>query len=153
MRIVRAGIRPAAVVVASGLLLVGLPVAYFLTTYGCGEEEDRLAEVLAGEAVLDSGPDGADRKDRYRECDDDDRFVVVGTQYRHGDAPESALRFYGTTARADGWQPRTTKKGKVVPGCFTKPVGGTTAYLTVEGPDDDRLHVEIIADRAGSRWC
>ncbi|MEU6676372.1 hypothetical protein [Streptomyces sp. NPDC046925] len=138
---------------ALGLLLVGLPAACFLTSYGCGEEEDRLAEALAGEAVLDSVPEGADREDRYRECDDDDRFVVVGTRYRHGDSADGVLRHYEAAASAAGWRPRAAKGGNTVPGCFTKPVGGTTAYLTVEGPDDGRLHVEIIADRAGSPWC
>ncbi|MER5990549.1 hypothetical protein [Streptomyces viridosporus] len=38
-------------------------------------------------------------------------------------------------------------------GCFTESMGGTTAYLGVEGPDDGLLHVEIVADRAGSQRC
>ncbi len=142
-----AGIRAAAAVAVSGLLLAGLPALYFLTVHGCGEEEDRLAEVMSGETVLDAAPEGAGRKDRYQECDDDDRFVVVGARYRYDGSSENALRYYGEAARADGWRPRTA------PGCFTKPMGGTTAYLGVEGPDDGLLHVEIVADRAKSQWC
>lgn len=41
--------------------------------------------------------------------------------------------------------------------CFTKQTGGTTAYLTVTGPDDEpddgTVQAEIIADLAGSHWC
>ncbi|MGW1400494.1 hypothetical protein ACWCRF_17915 [Streptomyces sp. NPDC002405] len=147
------GYRLAAVVAVSGLLVVGLPVLYFLTTYGCGEDEDRLAGVMAGAAVLDTAPEGADAKDRYQGCDDDDRFVVVGTQYRYGGSAENALAHYGRAAGADGWRPMTTGRGETVSGCFTKSMGGTTAYLGIEGPDDGLLHVEITADRAGSQWC
>ncbi|MFD7699441.1 hypothetical protein [Streptomyces caelestis] len=137
----------------SGLLLTGLPALYFLTVHGCGEEEDRLAEVMAGETVLDAAPDGADGKDRYQECDDDDRFVVVGARYRYDGSPENVLRYYGETARADGWRPRAGAGDDTAPGCFAKSVGGTTAYLDVTGPDDGLLHVEIVADRAQSQWC
>ncbi|MGX1885453.1 hypothetical protein [Streptomyces sp. NPDC055287] len=149
------GPRLAAVVAVSGLLLVGLPASYFLTVYGCGEEEDRLAEVMAGAAVLDAAPEGTDgrEKNHYRECDDDDRFVVVGKQYRYDRSSNFALGHYREAARADGWRPRTTAEGETVPGCFTKAMGGTTAYLGVEGPEDGLLHVEIVADRAGSPWC
>ncbi|MGY0066939.1 hypothetical protein ACWZEH_08910 [Streptomyces sp. QTS137] len=138
---------------ASGLLLVGLPAVYFLTAYGCGEEEDRLAEAMAHETVLGTSPDGADRASRYRECDDDDRFVVVGTRYRYDGSPKTALRHYREAARADNWRPRTTDGGETVPGCFTKSVDGTTAYLGVESPEKDVLHVEIVADHAESQWC
>ncbi|WP_225877166.1 hypothetical protein [Streptomyces resistomycificus] len=137
----------------SGLLLTGLPALYFLTVHGCGEGEDRLAEVLAGETVLDAAPEGATREDRFQECDDDDRFVVVGARYRYDGSSREALRHYREAARADGWRPRALAGGGTSPGCFTKSVGGTTAYLVVEGPDDRLLHVEIVADRANSQWC
>ncbi|WP_181446585.1 hypothetical protein [Streptomyces sp. NTH33] len=52
------GLRLAAAVAVSGLVLVGLPAWYFLASYGCGEGEDRLAEVMAGAAVLDTAPKG-----------------------------------------------------------------------------------------------
>jgi len=148
-----AGFLLAGIVAVSALVLVGLPALYFLTFYGCGEEEDRLAEVMAGEAVLDAGPEGAGQGDFYRECDDDDRFVVAGVEYRYGGSRESALAHYWKAAQADGWRPRTTAGGEPVPGCFTKSVGGTTAYLGVEDPDDGVLQVGIVADRAGSEWC
>ncbi|MER6530773.1 hypothetical protein [Streptomyces sp. NPDC001508] len=147
------GSRLAVVVAVSGLVLVGLPAVCFLAAYGCGEDEGRLADVMAGAAVLDTAPEGADPEDRYRECDDDDRRVVVGTQYRYGGSAKSVLAHYQEAARADGWQPRTTAEGRTVPGCFTKSMGGTTAYLGTEGPDDGLLHVEIVADRAGSQGC
>ncbi len=138
---------------APGLLLLGLPALYFLTAYGCGEEEDRLAEVMAGSAVLDAAPEGAREEDRYRECDDDDRFVAVGRVYRYRGDEGSAQAFFREAARADGWRPRTTADGETVPGCFTASMGGTTAYLYLEGPDGGLLHVEVVADRAGTRWC
>ncbi|MFI9580616.1 hypothetical protein ACIHCQ_01935 [Streptomyces sp. NPDC052236] len=37
--------------------------------------------------------------------------------------------------------------------CFTKSVGGTTVYLTLESPAEGTLQVEIVADHAGSEWC
>ncbi|GAB3179490.1 hypothetical protein GCM10027162_32060 [Streptomyces incanus] len=148
-----AGTRAAAVVAVAGLLLVGLPTVYFLTTYGCGGAEDRLAEAMADEAVLGTAPEGADRASHDQECDDDDLFVTVGTQYRYDGSPKTALRHYREAARADGWRPRATAGGETVPGCFTKAVDGTTAYLTVEGPEEGVLHVDIIADHAESEWC
>ncbi len=148
-----AAIRSVATVAVAGLLLAGLPALYFLTVHGCGEEEGRLAGVMAGETVLDAAPEGADQRDRYQECDDDDRFVVVGARYRYHGSPEDVLRHYEEVARADGWRPRTAAGDEKAPGCFTKPMGGTTAYLGVEGPDDGLLHVEIVADHAKSQWC
>lgn len=92
---------------------------------------------------------GAGREESYRECDDDDLFVVVGARYRAGAAVrEDVLGHYRRAAVADGWQPGA------VSGCFTKAVGGTTAYLELEDPDaDGRFPVEIVADRAGGEWC
>lgn len=133
--------------------MVGLPAVYFLTTYGCGGAEDRLAEAMTDETVLGTAPEGADRASRYQECDDDDRFVAVGTQYRYDGSTRTALRHYREAAQADGWRPRTTAGGETVPGCFTKAVGGTTAYLTVEGPERGVLDVGIIGDHVESEWC
>ncbi|PZH16889.1 hypothetical protein C1I97_05835 [Streptomyces sp. NTH33] len=79
--------------------------------------------------------------------------MVVGTQYRYGGSPKSALAHYQKAAGADGRRPSTTAEGGTVSGCFTKSMGGTTACLGIEGPDDGLLHVEIVADRAGSQWC
>ncbi|MFI6034153.1 hypothetical protein ACIBBD_08290 [Streptomyces sp. NPDC051315] len=136
-------------VVAAGAVFLGAPAVYFLTDYGCGDAEDRLAGTLAGEAVLAAEPAGAGREETYRECDDDDLFVVVGARYRAGSAArQDVLAHYRRAAVADGWRPGP------VSGCFTKAVGGTTAYLELETPDaDGRFHVEIVADRAGSEWC
>ncbi|WP_344602910.1 hypothetical protein [Streptomyces glaucus] len=153
MKRIGAGVRLTAAVAVSGLLLLGLPALYFLAFYGCGEQEDQLAEVMAGETVLDAVPEGAGPKDRYQECDDDDRFVVVGTQYRYDGSPENALQHYEEVTRADGWRPRITAGGETVPGCFTKLMGGTTAYLDAGGPHDGLVQVEIVADRANSQWC
>ncbi|WP_405999594.1 hypothetical protein [Streptomyces sp. NBC_00829] len=147
------GTRPAAFVAFSGLLLVGLPALYFLTAYGCGEKEDRLAEVLARAAVLDAAPEGADPEDHYRECGDDDRFVVVGRRYQYRGSPESALGHYRKAAATDGWRPLPPAEGETVSGCFTKSMGDTTAYLDVDSPGDGLLSVEIVADHAGSQWC
>ncbi|BFO21537.1 hypothetical protein SHKM778_79250 [Streptomyces sp. KM77-8] len=79
--------------------------------------------------------------------------MVVGTRYRYGGSPKSALAHYREAARTDGWRPGTTAEGETVSGCFTRSMGGTTAYLEVEGPEGGLLHVEIVADRAGSQWC
>ncbi|MFE9623984.1 hypothetical protein [Streptomyces sp. NPDC006527] len=139
---------------AGGAVVVGAPALYFLTVYGCGEAEDRLAGALATEKVLDTQPPGAEREESYRSCDDDDLFVTVGARYKAAEsvaasapAPGSVLSHYRRAASADGWQ------AAAVPGCFTKPVGGTTAYLSVEEPDGGRFHVEITAEPDGGEWC
>jgi hypothetical protein len=141
----------AAGVLAAGLVTLGPPAAYFLFAYGCGEAEDRLAGALADEAVLEAAPGGARREETYRGCDDDDLFVGVGAQYQlagsAAGSPEGVLAHYRQAALADGWQARATS------GCFTKAVGGTTAYLQVESPVGGRFQVEITADREGSQWC
>lgn len=161
MRRLGAGLVRAGVVSgAFGLVLAGLPAVYFLTAYGCGGDEDRIAEVMAGEAVLDSAPQGAEEDERYRSCDEDDLFVVVGARYRYDGPAESFLRHYREAAPADGWRPRTTAGSGdgAAPGCFSKSVAGTTAYLIiVDGDagvrDDGHLYVEIVADHEGSSHC
>ncbi|MDX3544678.1 hypothetical protein PV729_19995 [Streptomyces europaeiscabiei] len=39
--------------------VAAIPEVAFLMEYGCGDEEDRLGEALAGDTVLDDEPDGA----------------------------------------------------------------------------------------------
>jgi hypothetical protein len=133
-----------------GLVAVGLPALYFGTTifgYGCGDAEERLAGALSREAVLDAVPDGAGRRETYDSCDDDDTFVVVGARYGYTGPTAGVTAHYRRAAVAEGWRAATT------PGCYTKAVGGTTAYLQVEDPADGVFHVEIVADRAASEWC
>lgn len=152
MRMHRVGKTVAALVVAGGLLgtagyvAVGSPAGNLLFGYGCGAAEERLGEALAGESVLAVPPDGSSSAESYQECDDDDRFVVAGRSYAYDGSRQSALQHYRDRASAQGWR-------AVAGDCFTKPVGDTTGYLTVGGPDAGTLHVEIIADRDGSRWC
>lgn len=153
MRMNRVGISLAAVVAAAGLLgtaafvVVESPVGYFLFEYGCGDAEDQLGEVLAGESVLEAAPEGSRGGESHRDCDDDDLFVVAGRSYAYEGSSESALEHYRDAASERGW--RATAAGD----CFAKRVDGTTAYLTVEGPDEGTLYVEIVADRGDSRWC
>ncbi|MFE7841299.1 hypothetical protein ACFU53_36185 [Streptomyces sp. NPDC057474] len=54
------GISVVGVMAAVGVVVVGVPAALFLVSYGCGSAEERLEEALAGDPVLDAGPDGAD---------------------------------------------------------------------------------------------
>ncbi|MFJ4644683.1 hypothetical protein ACIP6Q_14175 [Streptomyces bobili] len=159
-----------------GSAALGVPAVYFVTGYGCGDGEHRLARALSAEAVLEASPDGAGHVESYDECDDDDRFVVVGALYEYGTrgsasasasasastsaatsasdsaSEEAVLAHYRRAALADGWTPATSADGTPLPDCFTKPVGGTTAYFGVETPDRGRFHAEIVADRAGTEW-
>lgn len=152
MRMHRVGKTLAALVVAGGLLgtagylAVGSTAGSPLFGYGCGAAEERLGEVLAGESVLEVPPDGSGSAESYQECDDDDRFVVAGRSYAYDGSRRSALQHYRDRASAQGWR-------AVAGDCFAKPVGETTGYLTVGGPDEGTLQVEIIADRDDSRWC
>ncbi|GGU32239.1 hypothetical protein [Streptomyces daghestanicus] len=117
-----------------------------LLAYGCGDAEDRLGDALAGEPVLATAPDGARVKESYRSCDDDDLFVVAGTSYAYDGTRGTALAHLRADAAAQGWRDGAGT-------CLTKRVGGTTAYLTLEGPDDGTLWVELVADRDNSDWC
>ncbi|WP_245685519.1 hypothetical protein [Streptomyces yerevanensis] len=151
MRIHRVGTSLVGLLAAVGLgtaafVVVGSPLGYFLFEYGCRAEEDRLGEVLAGESVLGARPEGAGEGEPYQGCDDDDLFVVAGTSYAYGEPRESVLAHYRKAALAEGWRVRTKD-------CFAKRIDGTTAYLTVEGPTDGSLQVEIVADRDDSDWC
>ncbi len=147
------GILLAGLVAVPVVMLVGVPAGYFLFVYGCGEQEDRLAETMAGDPVLDAGPAGAGKGVPYKGCDDDDLFVSVGREYKHGASLRSTLVHYREAAQANGWRPSGARGDDSVSDCFTKRMGGTTAYLTVNGPDNGTVRVEIIADRAGSDWC
>lgn len=148
MRMQRVGIAAAGIVAAVGLVIVGAPVGYFLVGYGCGADEERLGEALARDPVLDDGPDGAEERESYQECDDDDLFVVAGKAYAYeGESRESVLVHYRDAAQAHGWRHR-------VDDCFSKRIDGTVAYLSVEGLADGAFEVSILADRddTGS-WC
>ncbi|MDX3135366.1 hypothetical protein PV367_37505 [Streptomyces europaeiscabiei] len=137
---------------------VAIPEVGFLMEYGCGDAEDRLGEALAGDAVLDDEPDGAGAGEAYDGCDDDDLFVVAGKSYTYDEGQgrgresdvlvhESVLAHYRDAAQANGWRYRSS-------GCFSKSIDGTTAYLTIDGPADGALDVEIIATRESSEpYC
>ncbi|MEU4657347.1 hypothetical protein AB0G32_25990 [Streptomyces sp. NPDC023723] len=151
MRIRMAGISLSGLLLTAGLLglthqAVGEPAWNLLFEYGCGDPEDRLGEALAADAVLAAGPAGAGTGRPYRSCDDDDLFVVAGASYRYPGTGASVRAHYRTAAPAQGWRPRTDA-------CYTKRIGGTTAYLTLEEPAGRELAVEIIADRDGGAWC
>ncbi|MES5824404.1 hypothetical protein [Streptomyces sp. RG80] len=160
MRMHRVGKTLAVVVAAVGLLgtagyvatgssvgpSVGSSAGYFPFGYGCGDAEERLGEALAKESVLDVPPSSAGAGESYRSCDDDDLFVVAGRSYAYEGSRESALRHYLDVGSTRGWR---TAAGD----CLAKRIDGTTAYLTVWGPEKGTLDVEITADRAGSRWC
>lgn len=136
------------------LLLVALPAVYFVTVYGCGEAEHRLARTMARETVLAAAPArGAERVDAYEGCDDDDLFVWAGRTYRYGGPAEAALRRYREAAEADGWRRRAAVAGEPVSVCLTKELDGTTAYLTVDEADGGLFEVSITADRQNSEWC
>ncbi|MDN3024810.1 hypothetical protein [Streptomyces sp. S.PB5] len=132
---------------AAGFVVVGSSAGDLLFGYGCGEAEDALGEALAAESVLGVAPEGSRGRGSYQECDDDDRFVVAGRAYGYDGKRESALEHYRRTASERGWGPVADGE------CFAKRVDGTTAYLTVWGPQDGKLQVEIIADRGDGRWC
>lgn len=135
-----------------------IPEVEFLMEYGCGGEEDRLGEALAGDAVLDDEPDGAGAGEAYDGCDDDDLFVVAGKSYTYDEGQgrgresdvvvhESVLAHYRDAAQAHGWRYRSS-------GCFSKSIDGTTAYLTIDGPTGGVLDVGIIASREPSEpYC
>ncbi|MFJ3665775.1 hypothetical protein ACIPSE_04905 [Streptomyces sp. NPDC090106] len=157
MHMRKVGMGLGAAVAVGGLLGVGAlvavksPVGELLLRYGCGGDEEQLGELLAAEGVLEDAPDGAALDgDTYRTCDDDDLFVAVGRTYAYSGSRASALDHYRA---AQGWN----TVGGPGDGCFSRPVGvlagDVTAYLTVDGPREGTLRVEIIADRGGSAWC
>ena len=146
-----AGLTVVGVVVA--LVGVGTPVGYFLFVYGCGQKEDRLMEALEQDLVLDGGPAGAGGSEPYKGCDDDDLWVYAGSNHPYEGTKQTALTHFREAARKNGWQPYGDSGTGSGPDCFTKSIGGTTAYFTVEGPSDGVVTAEIIADHAGTDWC
>ncbi|WP_338897518.1 hypothetical protein WBG99_19485 [Streptomyces sp. TG1A-60] len=147
MRMAMVGTWAAVVMVVMGLVVVGVPVGYFLFVYGCGREEERLGEALAGDPVLGEGVEGVRAEESYQGCDDDDLFVVAGKSYRYGGDRKSVLAHYREAAPAHGWRYRTND-------CFTKSIDGAVASLTLHGPADGSLQVEIVAVREDPEpWC
>lgn len=152
MRMHRVGKTSAILVAVAGLLgtagyaVAVSPVGYLLFEYGCGDSERRLGEALAKEPVLEMPPPSAGAGEPYRSCDDDDLFVVAGRSYAYQGSRENALRHYLDVASSRGWRPAAGD-------CLAKRIDGTTAYLTVWGPEKGSLDVEITADRDDSRWC
>ncbi|GAA2239347.1 hypothetical protein GCM10010232_27860 [Streptomyces amakusaensis] len=134
-------------VVTAALLLLAVPAGYFVLTYGCGDREDRLAAALAGDPALNAAPDGARKGESYRECDEDDLFVSVGTEFAHEGSPKDPLAPHLGAARAEGWRP--------VAGfdCYSKRLDGRTAYLTVDAAGAGRVEVSITANHEGDEWC
>ncbi|MGW0842119.1 hypothetical protein ACWD26_18475 [Streptomyces sp. NPDC002787] len=149
MRMVRVGpgVWAAAVMVVMALMAAGSPVGYFLFVYGCGQEEERFGDVLAGDPVLDDSVVGARAEESYQECDDDDLFVVVGKRYRHDGDRKGVLVRYRDAAQAHGWRYRTSD-------CFTKSIDGAVASLMLDAPADGSVYVEIVSARGDSEpWC
>ncbi|MYV52529.1 hypothetical protein GT042_08450 [Streptomyces sp. SID3212] len=108
---------------------------------------------MAGDPVLGATPAAAEKGEPYRGCDDDDLFVYAGTDYRYGGTRQSVLDHYRESAQANGWRSRPVRGDESVSDCFTKRIGGTTAYLTVQGPENGTVQAEIVADHARSDWC
>nr|WSZ97443.1 hypothetical protein OH820_18875 [Streptomyces sp. NBC_00857] len=148
----RVGVLLAGLVAVPAVMLVGVSAGYFTFTYGCGEAETRLAEAMAADPVLDAGPGDASKGELYKECDDDDLFVSVGTEYPYSAPRQNNPGHYIEAAQAKGWQSLVRSEDDSLPECFTKRIDGTTAYLTVDGTGGG-TRLEITADRGGSEWC
>ncbi|GLF95876.1 hypothetical protein [Streptomyces yaizuensis] len=138
-----------ALVLVLGLFgtLLGPSAWYFLFEYGCRDREDRLAKVLATDPLLDAGPAGTAGPRAYTGCDDDDLWVYAGNRYAYARTEANAAAHYREAAPANGWRPTSRK------GCFTKKIGSSTAYFTVDGVADGELEVSIVANHEDVEWC
>ncbi|MFG3440976.1 hypothetical protein ACGF0J_27310 [Nonomuraea sp. NPDC047897] len=117
----------AAALVAGGL---GWTVAGPPAASGCDTAEEELVPVLAAEPVLAAHLTGAVERSRHGGCLADDPFPYAGRFYESGG---DYAAFYARAAVQEGWRPFTAAQRT----CYTKIVGGVTAFLSVAAHEVD----------------
>ncbi|MEV7012301.1 hypothetical protein [Streptosporangium sp. NPDC051022] len=129
------------------------PVAYWVLTYGCRADEDRLAAALATLGVLDAHPANATpQEERNSSCDSDDRITSVWQNYRFSGPRADVLSFYRDIAIMDGWvlSPDDDGEGGI---CFTKSFGETEADLSVDfSKAGGEYGVHVTSSVNGGGW-
>ncbi|MGW7483588.1 hypothetical protein ACWGH8_33960 [Nonomuraea muscovyensis] len=111
----------AVALVASGL---GWTAIGSVTASGCRAAEQDLVPVLAAEPILAAHPAGAVQRARHGGCFPDDPFPYASRFYESGG---DFTAFYARAAVQEGWRPFTAAEGV----CYTKAIGGATAFLSV----------------------
>lgn len=162
--------------ISASLAVVGLLVALVAGIgwwalsggiYGCTPRDQQFAATLNELEVLElRPPDATAQGDRFTGCDDDDGFAFAGQIYRPAGDRSSIVAFYRDAPVKDGWtlqreDDHPVGAGLVASGsslCFTKPVDGTTAYLSIWFPSDfgdpgNDYGVEVTASHDGGAWC
>ncbi|WP_101785856.1 hypothetical protein [Nonomuraea indica] len=116
----------AVALVAVALVAGGLArtVVGQVTGSGCVAAEKALVPVLAAEPILAAHPAGAVQRARHSGCFRDDPFPYAGRLYEFGG---DFTAYYARAAAREGWRPFTAAEGT----CYTKTVGGATAFLSV----------------------
>jgi hypothetical protein len=141
-----------AVFVLLGGLAIGAPALWFLLTYGCQGDEDRLTESLTAYSVFDHPPAGAQPQGiRETSCESDARIVEVGQLYRLPGKGHDVLGFYHAVAHKDGWRPSTEED---VDGfCVTKAVGGQDVVMSVSVREPYSFYVKLSSSVESGGWC
>ncbi|MFE3452925.1 hypothetical protein ACFXJ8_28775 [Nonomuraea sp. NPDC059194] len=133
-------------------LAIGVPVAAFLLTYGCHENEDRLAVSLSAHGIFDNRPSGAQPYgERKTSCEEDDRIVDVQQIYRLPAGRNDVLDFYREVAARDGWKPSAEDDANGL--CSTKAIDGEDVALSVWLNGSGTFSVSLSSSVEDGGWC
>lgn len=135
---------------ATAVVIVGVPVALWVFTYGCGAREERFMDALETDPVLAVRPDGAGPGRPFRTCDDEFRYLGVGQKYAYARTWQDAYRVIEPVALRHGWRMGRVGDGSLSP-TLVKEVDGVTVHLSVNSPDGETLWVSIDADGLSGR--
>jgi hypothetical protein len=135
------------------------PAAFFVLTYGCNADDDRLGTSLATLGIFNARPANATPQgERSSSCENDDRITTVGQTYRPSGPRADVLSFYRDIAIKDGWVPPSEDDGEDVD-CFIKSIDGRDVELSVgfvsatgEKYGDD-YEVLVSSSMDGGGWC
>jgi hypothetical protein len=153
-----------AVAAILGVLALGLGSGFS----GCSAADERPIPTLERLSILRQAPDDAQFRRLNSGCDGDDQFAFAEADYFYDGDRAVAVAFYKKTAAADGWKLKTENTNPSVRPdelaidtdslCFTKDLGGYTAYLSLAFQRDIPIDAPDTNDywwgvRANGMWC
>jgi hypothetical protein len=135
--------------------VVLFPVVWFLLSYGCGADEERLSSTMASLSILDARPSGAEPQgEPDAECEDDDAVPYVEQVYRFSGTVDEVASFYRKAAMEDGWEPYQKGKGLEEALCFTKNMSGheIELFMVFGSPGEDVEEYTVNLNSGGGGW-
>lgn len=150
-------VRRTAIIVVLAVVLplgaVGL-AGFALFTRGCSGADRALLAPLASDPMLALAPAGttAEASVYVGPCDEDEEYAWAGRSLDFHGSEAAVVDFYVAEAASRGWTRPPSTRDDPPALCLSRPLDGTTAYLTVEvdGPDEG---VSLAADADGPIGC